>query len=201
MSYEHHVFLSYCWMPGYAERTLLRRWVCKQFVLLLEHNLMSELPKSIGRPVFVDTDCETGPDFRVAIADAHQRSAILVPVLDAQYFSSPWCQAEWDAFMAREAKAGQAGLIYPVIFGDGKSFREEAHIRNPVDLSRHAVLYSLDDPSRGCEDFQKEMLRISKEIARRVTQAPACQPDWPKLQYPGWDIARTVGSVSSFPTW
>jgi hypothetical protein len=198
MSYEHHVFISYCWMPRKEERKVLHAWV-QQFAFLLREGLMVNLPSSSGKPVFVDDDCRTGPDFRIEIADAHQRSAVLVPVLDAQYFSSHWCQAEWDAFIVRERAAGQMGLIYPVGYG-GEDYWGEARYRLPADLSKHAILYDFRDPTPGCQDFQQVMLRISKEIAALVRKAPAHQPDWPKIEYPQWDRSTPPALAANLPT-
>ncbi|MCA8993265.1 MAG: TIR domain-containing protein [Planctomycetaceae bacterium] len=111
MTYSHHAFISYCWFATkHRPREQFRYWVCNSFKPLLEEHLIRNL--SGFRSVFVDQDCKTEAGYRNQIAEAYHKSAVLIPILDSQYFDSPWCRAEWAGFVSREQQTGNSQLIY-----------------------------------------------------------------------------------------
>jgi hypothetical protein len=186
MSYRHHVFVSYCWKARNPNpRSDFRRWVCEYFVRILSDKLIANLRDTGKQPVFVDNQCKTGRDYRDTIAEGHRCSTVLVAVLDAQYFDSKWCRAEWEAFHNRERDASlEDGLIYPIRLGDGDHFIQDATRRSPRDLSNYNVLYDWDHPSPGFVRFQEEVQSIAVEIVDLMRQAPPWNEDWRALTYP-----------------
>ena len=189
MSYRHHVFVSYCWRARaeYGRRDEFRA-ICDQFSKLLDEKLMGELGSPSSTCVFIDRDCKNGRDYRESIADALHHSAVLVPILDAPYFSSNWCGAEWEIFVQREAALGLGKeLIFPLHWQDGHSFSSDAKFRNPFDMRDHNCVYGRAEPSKAYEDFQQKVNEIARRIASTVQRVPPHANSWPRLEYPAVD--------------
>jgi hypothetical protein len=112
--YEFDVFISY------RRSGTVPDWVHNHLHPLLRDCLADELSRD--PVIFLDSTMETGVYWPVGLEWALRRSRLLLPVCSPQYFTSPWCVAEWGTMRAREAVTGMAteqwprGLIYPLAF-------------------------------------------------------------------------------------
>lgn len=93
--------------------------------------------------------------------------------------------AEWESMIAREEKLRQAGgapargLVYPVVFSDGKNFDDRAKRTQARDLSAFTYPYDCFRESREYMAFHDAVLGIAQEIEIRLGEAPDWQPDFP----------------------
>lgn len=113
MAYEFDVFLSYCRSAAHAVQ-----WTRGVLLPLLEQQLHLEADRT---RVFCDERIESGAAWPEELQRAILRSEQLVAVLSPQYFRSPWCRAELDAFKARSRACG-APLVWPLQVFDGREY-------------------------------------------------------------------------------
>lgn len=189
MSYRYDVFLSYRRSgPGNVGQ-----WVRNHFHRLLVDCLSDQLdwePK-----VFFDLEAETGSDWPSMLEQALLHSKMLVAVWSPPYFRSAWCLAEWESMRAREqvvAPGRPAGLIYPVVFSDSRTFPPAARTRQARDLKAWNNPFPSFQESRDYDRFYHEMLDIADELGRMLARAPAWQAGWP-VQRPAEPGPAQVG--------
>lgn len=133
MSYEYEFFLSY------SRKNPVGNWVRNNFHPELEQWLASFAGNAPR--IFIDKDIEEGDHWPSRLENALRRSKYLVAVWSPQYFTSPWCVAEWQSMRQREALLGLGtpeaphGLVCAVVFSDGKTFPPEAQATQRHDLS------------------------------------------------------------------
>jgi hypothetical protein len=136
MPYDYHIFISH-------RRTNpdLVRWTRECFLRPLRSHLGIAIP---GLRIFFDDQIETGASWPDALADAHARSRILVPILHPDYFSSLWCRLELALMMERERSLGwrtaddPRHLIFPVIINGAERFPANVRAIQAPDMSPHA---------------------------------------------------------------
>ena len=186
MSYQHHLFISYCWRARhqFARRDYFAKWVCEHFGELLRERIESELIPGPKQSIFIDRTLEPGRDYRLGLAQALKRSAILIPILDGQYFSSDWCKAEWDSFSRREEelRTGRT-LIIPIHYSDGDCFTDDANIRKPFDMRGFSAIHSTEPITPKYEDFQYRVADFARIVAQRIKEAPVFSESWPEINY------------------
>lgn len=143
--------------------------------------------------IFIDTKQETGVHWPQNIQKALKKTRILLAVWSPHFFRSQWCVAEWESMLKREEVIGMSvgenagGLIYPILFSDGKHFPEKAKERQYKDISRWGF------PQKGFEetieyiDFHRQVEDIAKELELQIEKVPAWQNDWPIIENPPID--------------
>ncbi len=175
--YRFDLFLSY------RRGGTVPDWVHNHLHPLLLDCLADELSREPR--IFLDSTMETGVHWPSGLEWALRRSRLLLPIWSPQYFTSPWCLAEWRTMLAREAAVGLAtelrphGLIYPLVFATWRNFPEEAKKRRHRDLKSWNIPYP---QYRNTEDYiglHREVRRIAEELASEVDRVPPWQPDWP----------------------
>nr|WP_051154515.1 toll/interleukin-1 receptor domain-containing protein [Rhizobium mongolense] len=135
--------------------------------------LLQEDPK-----IFVDSAQPTGVQWPQNIRDALLRSRVMVAVWTPPYFKSDWCMAEWESMLQREAflktqgKAHPNGLVYPVVFSDGRNFDPRAQNTQSRDLSNMNYPWEAFRDSPKYLDFHDEVKAIADEVEERIAQAP-----------------------------
>ena len=189
MSYEWDVFLSY---PR-TER--VQPWLEKHFIPLLRmhlEGLLADEPK-----IFVDSMQPTGVQWPQHIQAALARSRVMVAIWTPPYFSSDWCMAEWESMLQREvflAERGNpqpSGLVYPLVFSDGKNFDERAKKTQSRDLSKLNYHHDCFRDSSKYLEFDDEVRKIAEDIENRIIVAP----EWNSL-FPLADPAAVLKTKS-----
>lgn len=177
MAYEWDVFLSYPRAPQ------VQPWVEKHFLPVLRGHLDGLLTNE--PTIFVDSAQPTGVDWPDNIKHALLHSRIMIAVWTPPYFRSEWCMAEWESMIAREERLRQRGgvpangLVYPVVFSDGKNFHDRAKRTQAKDLSAFTYPYDCFRESREYMAFHDAVFAVAEEIEARLGEAPEWQPDFP----------------------
>lgn len=177
MSYDYDVFLSYPRKGNSGE------WVRNHFHKLLVGCLNDELAEEPR--IYFDGDQAVGVNWPDNLRNALLRSKVLVAVWSPPYFRSDWCMAEWQSMRAREAHLGLGaaaepqGLVFPVVFWDGRNFPADARNTMWHDLSE----FSLPSPefahTTGFVEFHRSMRQVAAAIARLLEAAPPWEDGWP----------------------
>ena len=194
MDYQFDIFVSY---PRAGQ---VRSWVHKHFLPVLRECLNLHLANEPR--IFVDTEQATGVQWPEHIRKALLRSRLLIAVWTPPYFRSQWCIAEWDSMLEREQVLTQdgrklsRGLVYPVIYSDGKHFDPRAqNTQYRKDLSRYTYPYDCFRDSPAYLEFHDAMMSMSEEIEAHLGEIPEWQPDWP-IATPVPRPASTVNLIS-----
>ncbi|MCU0755919.1 MAG: toll/interleukin-1 receptor domain-containing protein [Xanthomonadales bacterium] len=169
MKYEYDVFISYKNQPG------LVGWVQQHFQPLLQTWLDHELP--YPPTLFRDkVSIAAGDDWNQAIRDALCNSRILIAILTPQYFTSPWCVAEWLSMEQREdADPGTRNqLLIPLKYSNGPHFPEFATRRQFVDCTDYLDVNSTVKPN--IEILEGKVKQLARIIASRMQLVPVHQP-------------------------
>ncbi|MFF3457121.1 TIR domain-containing protein [Streptomyces sp. NPDC002730] len=173
------MFVSYSRSAGHV-----KEWVWNHFYPNLKKCLEDQLGDT---RIFIDKQMneKVGLPWPEMLADSLGKSRLLVPVLSPPYFQSEWCVAEWGTMEKREEQVGAPGLIYPVVFADGKRFPENVRNRQ---LYRRFKKYNNPYPSykdtQSYDDFYREVGRLAQRISNRLNDVPPWCDDWPVLRPP-----------------
>lgn len=180
MSYRHHIFISH-------RRTNadLVRWTRDCFLRPLRAQLGLEVP---GLNIFFDEQIEAGASWPDALAEAHARSRIIVPILHPDYFSSDWCKLELGLMLERERLLGwrtrdePRHLIYPITIADGARFPPTVREIQSPDMYEHAIL----DMQPGTPDqteFTKAIRGWAKQLVEVLLSPPEYQEEWRNIAH------------------
>lgn len=177
MDYNIDVFVSYSRRAGWV-----KQWVDNHFY----PNLTKCLEDEIGSTsVFIDKQMKekVGMPWPDLLAERLGKSRLMIPVLSPPYFESEWCVAEWHTMEKREEEEGTPGLIYPIVFSDGKKFPESVKNRqlykkfkkynNPHICFRETEPYN---------HFYREVKRLARRVSKRLDSVPPWSEDWPVLK-------------------
>ncbi len=179
--YEYDVFISY------KRTSESRAWVHQYFVPKLTDVLAELLPTP--PKIFLDErSIEPGDIWKTKIRQALQRSKCLVAVLNAPYFYSQYCMAEWRTFVAREDLLKVSGqLIKPIQFFDGEHFDQSARDRQIIDMRPWATSAPAFRETREFLKFEEEVKGFATKLAG--ADGPILKPvayrDWPLLDPTG----------------
>ncbi|NEA99194.1 toll/interleukin-1 receptor domain-containing protein [Streptomyces sp. SID13726] len=182
VDYEFDVFVSYRRSAGNVGD-----WVHHHFYPVLKRCLEDEAGTG---EIFVDRQMEgnIGDSWPDQLADSLGKSRLLVPVLSAPYFRSPWCIAEWATMAAREERERRGrsnALILPVVFADGVNFPEYVQERELHEgFKNYNVPYPEYRKSEAYPYFHREVQGFARQIAGRLTKVPDWREDWPALRPP-----------------
>ena len=178
MGYEYDIFMSY---PRAGQ---VGSWVQKHFLPVLRECLIAHLADEPR--IFVDYTQPTGVQWPDNIKNALLKSRLMVAVWTPPYFRSHWCVAEWCSMLEREQSLAQSGckpdrgLVYPVIYSDGKHFDQKAReTQYRKDLSNFTYPYDCFKDSTAYLRFHDTIMTISQEIEEHLSEIPDWQPDWP----------------------
>ncbi len=183
MGYDFEIFVSYRRSLHDGGPSGERRWVHDVFVPELRQRLAAEYPNP---RVCLDIDLETGTVWPEALKAKLKASKTLVPVWSASYFRSAWCMSEWLTMRRREEILGLAsgavrGLVFPVIYGDGDFFADEAKATLSLrKFAEFSVIKKLRS-SAFHERFATHVKDLCCDLARffQTTDFPPFNPDWP----------------------
>ncbi|MFK3968889.1 toll/interleukin-1 receptor domain-containing protein [Ensifer adhaerens] len=177
MSYVWDVFLSY------PRSQQVLPWIERHFLPMFYGHLEGILPHK--PQIFVDSAQPTGVQWPQHIQTALLRSRVMVAVWTPPYFRSAWCMAEWEsmlereAFLAREGIPHPDGLVYPLVFSDGKNFDPRAKKTQSRDLSKLNYHHECFRDSLKYLDFDDAVRTIAEEIEDRIIAAPEWNPHFP----------------------
>jgi hypothetical protein len=178
MAYEHHVFVSY------AHGDLWTPWVRKTFVPRLKGYLELEAG---SLEIFVDDQIQTGARWESVLKRKVARSKLMLSLISAEYFHREWCRKEMALMLEREDTLGLVGhddnygLLIPIRLGDGDSFP------NLIGRIQHHDFEAFADPdlpagSLRASNFNQNLKKLAKTIARTLPQAPGCcDTSWESL--------------------
>jgi hypothetical protein len=175
--YEFDLFISY------RRSGTVPDWVRNHLHPMLWDCLADELSREPR--IFLDSTMEVGVHWPFGLEWALRRSRLLLPVWSSQYFTSPWCVAEWQTMRARERAAGMAterrphGLIYPLTFTAWQNLPAEARKRQYRDLEQWNIPYPQYRNTEEYIGMHREVRRIAADLASEVDQVPSWRPDWP----------------------
>jgi len=177
MSYQYDFFLSY------SRKKPVGEWVRNHFCPELRQWLDSYTAQPTR--IFIDEGIEVGDFWPNHLAAALGSSKYMIAIWSPQYFGSPWCYAEWQSMREREfllgLQTGISGLVFPVVFSDGKNFPPEAGQAQRIDFS------DLNYPNLAFRDTEKyldfvdRIKRVCEMLSNWVDEreAPSFDPKWP----------------------
>ena len=178
MAYEFDIFISY---PRAGQ---VGPWVQNHFLPVLRDCLDVHLADNPR--IFVDIAQSTGVQWPENIQEALLKSRLMVAVWTPPYFRSDWCVAEWGSMLERENRLAQdgckpnRGLVYPVIYSDGKHFDPRAKTTQyKRDLSKYTCPYPCFKDSTAYLGFHDTIMAIAQEIEEHLGEIPDWQPNWP----------------------
>ncbi|MGK5531576.1 TIR domain-containing protein [Streptomyces sp. URMC 129] len=182
MGYQYDVFLSYRRSAGNVSE-----WLTNHFHQTLMDCLANEMPTPPQSFIDRQLEEEVGTHWPDRIAEGLRRSRLLVPILSAPYFSSYWCVAEWKTMALREEVLGisrtDPGLIYPIVYADGKHFPDEVRDRELCEtFKEYAVPVPSFQLTPAFSDFYQEVARVARAIAARLEKTPPWDSDWPVVR-------------------
>ena len=109
-------------------------------------------------------------------------------VLNAPYFSSQYCRAEWQSFVNREAMLNASGkLIRPIQFFDGEHFDPSAYDRQLIDMRDWATSAPAFRNSDKFLDFEKCVKGLVANLS--AMDGPILKP----AQYQDWPVVEPAG--------
>ena len=194
MGYHFDIFVSY---PRAGQ---VGSWVHKHFLPVLQECLNAHLPNEPR--IFIDAEQPTGVQWPAHLREALLRSRLLLPIWTPPYFRSHWCIAEWVSMLEREQRLDEEGskpargLVYPVIYSDGKHFDQRARdTQYRKDLSNFTYPYDCFKHSTAYLSFHDAMMSMSQEIETHLNEIPEWQPDWPIVtpQAPPLEAVNLIG--------
>lgn len=187
--YEYDIFLSFCKMGSVGN------WMKHHFRPVLYKCLCDELDHDPS--IYYYPEQQTGTIWKDNLGFALKRSRLMVAIWSPAYFRSKWCMAEWQSMLEREKALGigsgqkQRGLVYPIVFSDGKHFHEDAPSRLVrKDLSNWNYEYASFERSDDYHDFRKHMKDVAIEMAIILEQIPESSDEFPLIEKP--DVSSPV---------
>jgi len=162
-------------------------------LLALLEGELSEDPK-----LFKDDQIDVGDAWPNRLAAELLTSRCMIAIWTPKYFRSKWCLAEWDTMRKREEILGMrtrdnpSGLVYPIVFSDGKSFPKRAiEIQYLDDFRRFAYPYPVFKESQLYIEFHDSVAKVAKEIAGMILNSPPFDSKWPTIR-PQIESSRTL---------
>lgn len=190
MNYEYDIFISY------SRNTVTGSvWVTDYFLPLFEDYL--SLETGFKPKIFIDkNDIQGGEKWKNKISLALARSKYLLSIWTPLYFTSEWCCREL-AVMLERSKAlnyhthtHPAGLVIPVNAWDGEIFPDRV---KDIQCFKHSDYVYPSPAFHGTEkylDFQNEMRKLTKEVAKLINIAPNWSPEWDQVNWMDTDISE-----------
>ena len=197
--YEYHIFLSHR-----RSNPDVLRWTRDCFLRPLRAQLGPAIP---GLRIFFDEQqIDQGASWPDALAAAHARSRILVPILSPDYFFSDWCLLELALMYERERLLGfrtpgnPRSLIFPVIINDGDSFPADIKAIQSHDLKAHAN-FDIQIGSVEQTALTRSIKEWSESLVSALENLPPCDDGWSAIAHDRFrDTFRILaGQVTTVP--
>jgi len=194
--YDWLVFISY------KRNTAVEHWLEKFFYPELEQWLKEELPPHQKPKIFFDKKIPIGNQWPDELQNAIKSSCILIPILNSPYFSSPYCLAELDSMLERQkvlklsSNEMCSGLIYPIVFGDGKYFRKDISKIQSRCMKKFASTAPAFKKSKKYLDFQNEVKKIAIDICKMLESIPPFDSSWTVLDMTPENIIHPATKMS-----
>jgi hypothetical protein len=150
----------------------------REMVDQLAEALKYELDALTAKPVYLDSQVQTGDFYNQVIATALCQSACMVMIYVPTYFdeSRPYCSREYKAMQGLEQErlkllgvsAPQQGLIFPAVFRGLDSL--------PLEIKAHRAYYDFTSFTLGSRRISKnrmfnaQVTKIASAIADRCQQ-------------------------------
>ncbi|MFG2343751.1 TIR domain-containing protein [Streptomyces phaeochromogenes] len=178
MDYSIDVFVSYSRRAGWA-----RQWIDNHFYPNLKKCLEDEIGST--SVVFIDKQMKekVGMPWPDLLAERLGESRLMIPVLSPPYFESEWCVAEWHTMEKREKEEETPGLIYPIVFSDGKKFPESVQGRQLCKkFKKYNNPHLSFKETEPYNHFYREVKRLARRVSERIENVPPWREDWPVLK-------------------
>jgi hypothetical protein len=108
----------------------------------------------------------------------------MICLWSAEYFSSPWCQAELGHMLARRDKMkeehGPLPLILAAVIHDGEKISPNLGDIQRLVIKECASPWLAPNGPRS-EELSEHIHKLSVHVAHALGKAPACDPSWPGL--------------------
>jgi TIR domain len=199
--YIYDVFISYS-RGGASDE-----WVNRFFKPLLEKHLYEEMGSN---PVlFIDREIRIGADWSNDLKNSLLRSRCLLSILSGPYFYSKYCLTEWTSMRERARLLSEKGqgcaLVFPIKFGDGEHFSEEAKQIEYADLSNWGFIAPAFQNSPEFVEFERAVKNIATSLWSIIKVVPEWEPDWPFVEiepppFPLTALPQPRGSAKSSHT-
>jgi TIR domain len=176
-NYTNDVFVSY------RHQGAVLKWVKNYFHELLEDwlpNYLDYQPK-----IFIDWQIETGSEWPSALRRELKLSRCLLAIWSPVYFTSAWCNAEFESFRDREKLLGlrtehnPSGLIYGILFASPQLLPPQVQTIEHKDLSKWANTSPAFKQSLAHVEFENSVKKVCEELAKIISSAPGWQDNWP----------------------
>jgi TIR domain len=183
---------------SYSRAGNVAGWVQRHFCEVLTNCLIDETGQKPR--IFLDTRIDTGSYWPNELERGLRHSRLMVAVLSPPYFASRWCLAEWGTMILRERVLNMTtvetpgGLIYPLIFSDGKRFPDSAKKREGRSMKSWSYPYEQFSNTPAYLDFHDEMRVVASELATRLESIPAWNARWP-IERPEAGLAAEPASL------
>ncbi len=191
--YQFDVFISY------RRTSSARDWLLEYFYPKLLGYLRESLPHEPA--IFLDqASIEPGAIWRSRIETGLRTSKCMVAILNAPYFTSEFCQAEWSTFLQRETLLGKPGsLITPIQFFDGEYYAASAKERQLIDMKPWATSAPAFRETREFLRFEAAVQRIAETLstADGPIMSPAGYQNWPVV-LPGAALQSPAIALPTF---
>lgn len=178
--YEYDVFISY------RRTSNARDWVVNYFHPRLEAFLSDALPNP--PKIFLDeNNIEPGAIWQSKITRALRHSKYMIAVLNAPYFSSQYCRAEWETFTDRERLINAPGtLIAPIRFFDGDYYHPSAKSRQLIDMTPWAFSAAAFKETKEYLLFEGAVRKLAEGLASPM--GPIMKP----VEFQVWPVIEPV---------
>ncbi len=181
---------DYIWdiFISYRRNTAVEIWIEKYFYPELMRWLPEELPPNKEPSIFFDKRIKPGTKWPNELRRALKCTNLLIPVLNSPYFGSPWCLAELNTILERErclelsCEEQTEGLIYPIVFADGKYFSEDIKNIQYRDMKKYASVADAFRDSKEFLGFESEVKQVAKDIAYMLDKSHPFDQNWPVVE-------------------
>jgi hypothetical protein len=182
--YEWEIFVSY------TRRVPVQGFVRDCFKHVLEERLGLLLPQAPR--IFIDENLEAGVRWPDALADAHAKSKVLIPVFIPAYFFSDWCIAELHSMLCREGHirrearlSGQnpnlCRLVFPVLLAAVSQFPFPQYAQNRQMVNLTAFNAVPQGALRKNKAFITSVDGLATSLVNVMYPGPRFEPNWPRL--------------------
>lgn len=181
-NYQHDLFVSFHTPSVYKD------WLLHSFLPVIKTQL--QLERGETKLFFFPEQMRPGLKWPQQLKEGLAYSRCLISLWCPGYFQSEWCLREWRTMVRRERElkislVGQrAGLVVPIVIGDGDTFPDEAKKTEWIDVKD----YVIDGPgfreTKKYVEFQEKIKEWIPRIVKAIEMAPPWQETWLTERFP-----------------